>query len=359
MRYPRLPSLVRGRPNPRTLFASLTLAASLPALALAQQQPSAADRTTARRLGNEGVIALKNGDYDTAADRFERANDLVNAPSFLVLLARARAGQGRLVEAYEIYRTIIREGVQPDKPDAFKRALADAKQEVKALEPRLAWVAVNVVGARPEQVEVTLNGVIIPSAALGAQRPADPGVLRVVAKAEGYRSAEAVVELSEGQHLPPIELRMVELPKPAASVQIRREQPVMTEDGGEPGWESQNALGFVALGLGGAGLVVGTVTGILAINRRADLNDIPCFQEDPGICYADANDRATISRTLAAKDDLSTFATAATISFIAGGTLAAAGLILIATSGGDDEPSDAMTIRPFVGVGNIGAVGTF
>src|SRR5688572_13491394 len=224
-------------------LALLTIAASLPLQAHAEQQPSAADRTTARRLGNEGVIALKNGEYDTAADRFERANDLVPAPSFLVLLARARAGQGRLVEAYEIYRTIIREGVQPDKPEAFKRALADAKQEVKLLEPRLAWVAVNVVGARPEQVEVTLNGSIIPSAALGAQRPADPGVLRVEAKAEGYRTAEAVVELSEGQHLAPIELRLVEVPKPAPIVEFKREQPIMTADGGEPSWLSQSALG--------------------------------------------------------------------------------------------------------------------
>ena len=101
-------------------LALLLAATGSPAGAWAQPQPSAADRTTARRLGNEGVVALKNGDYDTAADRFERANDLVNAPSFLVLLARARVGQGRLVEAYEIYRTIIREGVQPDKPEAAK-----------------------------------------------------------------------------------------------------------------------------------------------------------------------------------------------------------------------------------------------
>jgi hypothetical protein len=339
-------------------LAFVISAASLPGLAHAEQQPSAADRTTARRLGNEGVVALKNGDYDTAADRFERANDLVSAPSFLVLLARARAGQGRLVEAYEIYRTIIREGVQPDKPDAFKRALADAKQEVKALEPRLAWVAVNVVGVRPEQVEVTLNGSVIPSAALGAQRPADPGLLRVEAKADGYRPAEAVVELSEGQHLPPIELRMVELPKAPPIVAVKRDQPIMTEDGGEPGWISQDTLGFVALGLGGAGLVVGTVTGIIAINRRAELDDIPCIEQVGDICYAD-NDPAIINRAVAAEDDLRTFATAATVSFIAGGALAATGLILIATATDDGAPSEAVTVRPFVGLGSIGAVGTF
>jgi hypothetical protein len=338
--------------------AVLSLAVSLPGLAQAEQQPSAADRTTARRLGNEGVLALKNGDYDTAADRFERANDLVNAPSFLVLLARARTGQGRLVEAYEIYRTIIREGVQPDKPDAFKRALADAKQEAKSLEPRLAWVAVNVVGVRPEQVEVTLNGSVIPSAALGAQRPADPGVLRVQARADGFRPAEAVVELTEGQHLSPIELRMTELPKPSPIVEVRREQPVMTADGGEPSWISQSALGYIALGLGGAGLAVGTVTGIIAINRRKELEDIPCVREVGNVCYA-SNDQATVNRAFAARDDLGTFSTAATIGFIAGGTLAAAGIILLGTAPDDEPQSEALTIRPFVGIGNIGAVGTF
>jgi hypothetical protein len=340
-------------------LALLTAALTLPGSAEAQQQPSAADRTTARRLGNEGVVALKSGDFDVAADRFERANDLVAAPSFLVLLARARVGQGRLVEAYEIYRTIIREGVQPDKPEAFKRALSDAKTEVKGVEPRLAWVAVNVVGARPEQVEVTLNGSVIPSAALGAQRPADPGVLRVEAKAEGYRSTEAVVELTEGEHLPPIELRMVELPKPAPVVEVAHEQPVMTADGGEPGFMSQSSLGYIALGLGGAGLAVGTVTGIIAVNKRQDLNAIDCYTERGDICYAIDNP-STVNTAITAKDDLKTFATAATISFIAGGALAATGLILLITAPDDPTPeAQARTLLPYVGLGSIGAVGTF
>src|SRR3954454_21257238 len=130
-------------------LALLALVSLGPGLAEAQDGPSAADRATARRLATEGQIALKKGDWDTAADRFERANNLLAAPTFLVRLARARVGQGRLVEAYEIYRQIIREGVAPDQPDAFKRALAEAKQEVKSVEPRLAWVSVNVVGANP------------------------------------------------------------------------------------------------------------------------------------------------------------------------------------------------------------------
>src|SRR3954468_11558653 len=116
-------------------LALLGSASAWPQLVHAQSAthgPSAGERATARKLATEGQIALKKGDFDTAADRFERANDLLAAPTFLVRLARARTGQGRLVEAYEIYRKVIRDGVEADKPDAFKRALADAKQEVKA-----------------------------------------------------------------------------------------------------------------------------------------------------------------------------------------------------------------------------------
>lgn len=320
-------------------------------------QPSAADRTTARRLGIEGQIALKKRDFDTAADRFERANDLVSAPSFLVRLAKARVGQGRLVEAYEIYRTIIREGVEPDNPQAFKLALTEAQEEVKSVEPRLAWVTINVVGANPNQVEVSLNGSLIPSAALGAQRPADPGTLRVQAKAAGYRTAEAELQLAEGQHVPAIELRMVALPKEAqVAIAAPGGRPVMTADGGEPPFISQETLGYIALSVGAIGLGVGSVTGVIAINRRADLAEIECVDVPTGCRVTDPNVTALQAKDM--EKDLNTFATTATVSFIAGGALAATGLLLLVLAP-DEDPSDTATLRPYVGLGSIGAVGTF
>jgi hypothetical protein len=344
--------------------ALLIAAVTLTSLAWSQSSPSPADRTTARRLGSEGLSALKNQDFDTAADRFERANDLVSAPSFLVLLGRARVGQGRLVEAYEIYRKIIRDGVQPNNPEAFKRALAEAKQEVKALEPRLAWVSVNVVGAKPSQVEVTLNGSVIPNAALGAQRPADPGTLHVEAKAEGYRTAHAQVQLTEGEHLPPIELRMVELPKPEPVIAaITREEPVMSADGGDDSSViSQSALGYMALGLGGAGLAVGTVTGIIALNHRQDLGAFPCDAtlSSGNTCYVIDEVTGPLERdAVAKKRDMQNFAQVATISFVAGGALAAAGLFLLITAPDDSNEAAQRTFSPYVGFGSIGAVGTF
>ncbi len=348
------------------LRLSLALLAAIslgPGLAVAQDGPSAADRATARRLATEGQIALKKGDFDTAADRFERANDLLSAPTFLVRLARARVGQGRLVEAHEIYRKVIREGVAPDAPDAFRRALSEAKVEVKAVEPRLAWVSVNVVGANPDVVEVRLNNAVIPRSALGAQRPVDPGTLQVRATAEGYRTAEAEVQLAEGEHLPQIELKMIALPRQQAAIALNDSGgPVMTEDGGEPAFISQNTLGYLTLGLGGVGLAVGGVTGLLAINARQDLLDL-CPDRDGNYCLV-VDDPSFSKRAEAKQDkrDLDLFASTATISFIAGGALAATGLILLLTApdeSGSDPDGEQAKVLPYVGFGTIGAVGSF
>jgi hypothetical protein len=341
-------------------LALLSLVSFQPVLVCAQDGPSAADRATARRLATEGQVALKKGDFDTAADRFERANDLLAAPTFLVRLARARAGQGRLVEAYEIYRKIIREGVAPDQPDAFKRALADAKQEVKAVEPRLAWISVNVVGANPSDVQVTLNDAVIPSAALGAQRPVDPGTLKVKAKAEGYRTSEAEVQLAEGEHLPAIEMRMIPLPK-AEPVAVAKKEPVMDENGGDDSsFMSQRTLGYVTLGVGGAGLVVGGITGLLAYSRHQDLVNTPCAVKEGNHCWVLDPSAEAEKEAQQTEKEMNTFATISTVSFIAGGALAATGLILLITA--PDDPGTAAgtaTLRPYVGFGTIGAVGSF
>jgi len=269
-------------------------------------------------------------------------------------------GQGRLVEAYEIYRKIIREGVGPEQPDAFKRALVEAKLEVKNVEPRLAWVSVNVVGANPNLVEVQLNNAVIPSAALGAQRPVDPGTLRARATAEGYRTAEAEVQLAEGEHLPAIELRMVPQPKTETTIAFREPpDPIMTHDGGEPAFISQSTLGYLTLGLGGAGLAVGSVTGLIAYKRHSDLIAL-CDNPDESPCHVYDPDGSKRTGAVKKQHDMKTYATAATIGFVAGGALAATGLILLITA--PDEPGkqpQAASFRPYVGLGTIGAVGSF
>ncbi|MGH7298628.1 MAG: hypothetical protein ACRELB_27050, partial [Polyangiaceae bacterium] len=80
------------------------------------------DRATARQLGEAGEQALSAKDYKTAEDDFRRADSLVHAPTLMLGLARALAGEGKLVEAQEAYRRIVREGVAPGSPRVFRKA---------------------------------------------------------------------------------------------------------------------------------------------------------------------------------------------------------------------------------------------
>jgi hypothetical protein len=138
---------------------SLRLAPLLVALSLAAPawaDPSDADRATARALAQEGQSALEKQDFATAADRFARADALVHAPTLLLGRARALVGLGKLVEAQEAYERIVREGVAANAPAPFHVALEDAKKEVEAIAPRLAWVTISVRGA--DGAAVTLDG---------------------------------------------------------------------------------------------------------------------------------------------------------------------------------------------------------
>jgi hypothetical protein len=314
----------------------------------AEPAASAADRNTARRLATDGQKALKAGDFEKAADHFQRANELVNAPTLQLGLARARVGQGRLLEGYELYDSIVRAGVAPDASRAFKKALADAKVESAALEARLAWVTVNVRGADPSQTTVTLNDALLPTAALGVERPVNPGTIRARAEAPGYRMAEAEVQLSEGERGPTIELTLAEVPK-ADPTPALPESTVMRTDGGAERDQTMQTLGYVGLGVGGAALAVGAVAGIIAYNRHAKLVDCA---DNTATCdggYDGAQDMA---------DDYHRFATIADIGVISGGVLAATGLVLLLAAPEEQAPTQAH-ITPYVGPGSIGAVGTF
>src|SRR5690606_19874127 len=174
-----------------TVACVLTLA--VPATAA---EPTAADRATARALAREGFDALKKDDFETAEDRFRRADQLVHAPTLVVDHARALVGLGRLVEAHERYSLVLREGVSPNAAWPWKRAYADAQKEIEVIKERLAWLTIQVKG--PETPEVSIGGREIPPAAVGVRRATDPGEHTIIVGGEGFHSKEEVVTLTEG-----------------------------------------------------------------------------------------------------------------------------------------------------------------
>jgi len=327
----------------REKLAPLLLAVGLVLLTAsprAHAQASEADRATARSLAKEGHEALLKKDYALAEDRFRRADQLVHAPSLVVDHARALVGLGRLVEAHERYALVLREGLAPNAPPAFVRAKQDAEVEIEAIKPRLAWLTINVSG--PNNIQVSLDDVEIPPAAIGVRRAADPGERVVRVSAPGFLKREERLTLAEGEEKS-IDIAL-EL-DPDASVRLEDEPRPDPATRPEPR-PRDHTLTYVLWGVGGAGIALGAVTGVLFLSKKSDL-DGKC---PSGKCPENLNLQSDIDR-------YHLYGILSPAGFGVGLAAAAAGTALLFV--GSDEPSGQAFVQPYVGPGSIGAYGRF
>jgi hypothetical protein len=312
-------------------------------------EPNDADRATARALAEEGKTALDRFDYGLAEDRFARADALVHAPTLLLGLARAQAGLGKLVEAHESYQRILREGVKPGSPPAFAKAQDDASKEVGGIAARLAWVTISVTPS--SGAALVLDGTAIPTPAVGAKRPVNPGKHRVRAMAPGYVARDELFAVTEGQRMAfmialspaptaqlPGTVEPAEPPRPAVGG-----GPIEVERGGETRGGGGKTAAIVTLVLGGSGLATGAVAGGLAMRKQAQL-DRACVG---GVCLPERQSDL---------DDFHALTTVSTIGFVVGGVGLTAGVVLLLLAP-SSEPSPR--VSAFVGPGAAGLRGQF
>ncbi len=289
----RLRHLAASLPRALVTLTALTSLSTLTYARSASAQADA-DRATARALGLDGSQALDSKDYPTAEDRFRRADRLVHAPTLMLGLARALAGEGKLVEATETYNRIVREGVTAGAPEPFKRALNDAKREVEEVAPKIGSVTIVVRapgGADVANLKTVLDGAPLNSASMGVRRLVDPGAHTLKVAGDGFKTAELRFTVPEGGSInQPVTLEREPSAAPAplvgAPVASQNKPAYPAADGAPAGGEraagaespepspaKRSALPWVAFGVGGAGLVVGAVAGIVAIGQSSTLSN--------------------------------------------------------------------------------------
>jgi hypothetical protein len=334
---------------------------------------SDADRAMARTMGNEATTALAAKDYATAADRFARADALFPAPTLKLGLARAQTGLGKLVAAEETYNRLLRAGAPPGASAPFLKALDEAKSELGALIPRVAHVTITVKG--PASPRLTLDGAPLSSAALGSERPVDPGPHALHTEGDGFKPGDTQFMVPEGG-AQSITVELTPLPPGALPIYAPGTQPLAPPGTQPPGAQPVplypyayaaapqppaqpfkppppkpkrilKVPGILALSVGGAGIVVGLAGGLVAMGAHAQL-ELNC----PGNqCTADQ------------QSNLNTFHTAATVSnvgFIAGGIVALAGMGMLIFSP-TSVPKEATSSRlgPYLTPGGAGIEGAF
>ena len=319
----------------RRFAACLSLVVSLLALSApagAQPEPSDVDRATARSLAREGYEAQQRGQFGLAADRFERADALVHAPTLLLGLARAELGLGELVEARESYERLLREPLPAGAPPAFVKAVEDAKREAPAVAARLAWVTLVVRGPSvkgPAAARVTVDAVPVPAAAIGVRRACNPGTHVARAFAPGFRSAEQSFAVNEGG----AETIVLDLPPKAGAPALAGPEAVPEVATAKRSSSWHTTAGIIALGAGAAGLIVGGVTGGLALGQHASLSD-----ECPNARCSTAHAGDV--------DTYRTLADVATVATIAGAAAVAAGVVLLLIPHASPRPSVGVYAGP-------------
>ncbi len=300
--------------------------------------------SSARELAKQGLQAYDAGRYEEAAEKLGKAYEVVHVPTLAVNQARALVKLGKLVAASELYLEAQRIPKEKSWQSSQTEAQRDAEKERADLLPRIPRLTIVIHGAQPTEVEVILDGNAVPAALLDAEQLGDPGTHTV----RGTRGAEAVTEsisVKEGQHAT-VTLRFAQksaavppfvstvpnqqnnaqplkpgapAPSNASRMGNAAPQPAATSSKGS----TQKTVGWIGIGMGGAGLIVGGITGLMAISKRNSLNDSHLCSSDLKHCAPEASGRV---------DSYDGLRTVSTIGFYAGGVLAVTGVTLLLTS---------------------------
>jgi hypothetical protein len=225
-------------------------------------EPSAADKETSRALYGQGMAALDAHDYAAAERACAGVFKLVNAPTGAVCWAKALEGLGKLVEARDAYLSAAHYPVRPDEPSVFTSARDDGKAGADRVEKRIATIVLDVSGAKDgSPLQVTIDDVVITSELARLPRRVNPGHHIVLVSSPGYRAARVEVAAEEGQ-------------------EARVSVPLLPGEVGDSGAKpapptSSRVPAFVAFGAGGAGLIVGSIFGAMALSDASGLKSQP------------------------------------------------------------------------------------
>jgi hypothetical protein len=156
-------------------------------------------KTAARDLAKAAKRDLDAGRLEDAELKFQQAYAIAKVPTLAIWAARVLVKRGRLLAGAELYRQATQ--LTPNDlwiGNAQQQAQADAKQESAALQPRIPGLRVNVQGAAPNEVDLTIDGVKKEGEWVALDLPADPGRHRIVGK-RGAETVELAIDLMEGE----------------------------------------------------------------------------------------------------------------------------------------------------------------
>ena len=294
------------------------LVAILLAASLASADPSALE------LFKQGRALAKQGKHAEACEKFKQSQELDPQLGTLFNIAQCEEKSGKLASALEAYREVVAKDT-----NAERKALAAEYQS--KLEPRVPKIVVQIEKP-PASLVVTIDG------STGAKpieanmpSPVDLGDYTVVARADGYRELSTKIHVTqEGETTTvPISLALVH---DQDNVVVSKNVPVQPPPQPEPEHSHRKRYAVITMGVGGAAIATGIVFGVIANGKWSDAKAVCGGTTCPT--------QMQVDQAQALVSDARSAGNLSTGLVVAGGVVAAAGVVLWLTA-----PSDEHAVR--------------
>ncbi|MEZ4296517.1 MAG: hypothetical protein R3B70_16210 [Polyangiaceae bacterium] len=334
------------RTSPLFLLALLPVL-SLATPALADDAPPAPDTAktdksaAAEELFRQGIQLMKEGKFADACPKLEASNKVSWAPGTTINLADCYEQLGRLASAWAKYLEAephFRNRTPPDDRADI------AKERAEALYPKLSRINITVPAeAKVAGLTVTRDGDPVDESQWGNGLPVDPGKHVVEVTAPGKKPWRWEAEVGAGGATVSVNVPVLEA------------QPNEDHDPVAPVDSSMPVQRKVAIGAGAAGVVglaIGGIFGGLTLGKVGDANKT---------CTPNGGDSFICDEAGAKlRDEAKGLSTISTVGLIAGGILAAGGVVLWFTAPSGPAPSKeaasrrSLFVAPVVGQGTTG-----
>ncbi len=340
----------------RQRVALAAFAAALFGAGLARGQTA----TEAEQLWERGAADWKAGKLDTGCPAIEESYRLDPQAGALFVSAECHSQWGKLLAAVQRYEAYL--ALEPQLSQAeHGRRLARARASVAQLKPLIPVLELVLPTPSSGEVNVSLDGTPLPPEQLGRPLPVEVGPHRIETRrgtGTPWR-VELTVARGEARRIEldvPVESNAVAVPAPApvATAPAATTAPPAAPAAPKKADASvssghSSTLGWVAGGVGVAGVLVGSVAG-LAVLHQKNIVDDECDSEPDATGQKSCSDRG-----MQAVERGQTLATVATVGFGVGLAGLVTGAFLLLWDSSPTPPEHVAAWRPVLQAGPGGA----
>jgi len=244
----------------RSLVAAVSLALSLlcnPVFA----QP------TATELFDSGLEAMKRGDYAAACPAIAESHRLEPSAGALFTLAECEARAGLVASAWTHFGEFLEMEAALEENERNAERIAAAEERHRELEPDLSRLTLTIPAALGTAgTELELDGAVVERTRWREPLLVDPGLHRLVLRRPGG-DLTRIVQVERGRNYP---VRFSAPPPPRKRAKPRpRPRRAPPEEGVRATW----VAGWIALGVGVAGLGTAGAVGIVMLMKKESIEE--------------------------------------------------------------------------------------